>query len=133
MKNIFFILIIVALFSCDKEEVQSEPIMGLQEITSLSQITSELESGVSMVFFHASWCSVCQSQRPAVIEVAMDIGLSNVYFGEVEYEDYPDIVDAHGVEGFPTIVIYNDGAEVERYLGGGHSKETIKTAILNQL
>ena len=133
MKNLLFLLAVIALFSCDKEEVQSEPIEGLQAITSLSQMTTELESGVSMVFFHASWCSVCQAQRPAVIEAAMDISLSNVYFGEVEYEDYPDIVDANDVEGFPTIVIYNDGAEVERFLGGGHSAETIKTAILNQL
>ena len=51
MKNLLFILIVTALFSCKKEDVQSEPIEGLQVITSLSQMTSELESGVSMVFF----------------------------------------------------------------------------------
>lgn len=133
MKNLLFILIVTALFSCKKEDVQSEPIEGLQVITSLSQMTSELESGVSMVFFHASWCSVCQAQRPAVSEVAMNIDLASVFFGEVEYEDYPEIVNAHAVEGFPTIIIYNDGSEVERFLGGGHSAETIKTAIQNLL
>ena len=63
----------------------------------------------------------------------MDIDLTSVFFGEVEYEDYPEIVNAHAVEGFPTIIIYNDGSEVERFLGGGHSAETIKTAIQNLL
>ena len=72
MKYTLLILILITLFSCKKEEEQVEPIEGLQVINSLTQMTSDLESGVSMVFFHASWCSVCQAQRPAISEVAMD-------------------------------------------------------------
>ena len=121
------------LFSCKKEDLESEPIEGLQVITSLNQINAELESGVSMVFFHASWCSVCQAQRPAVIEVALDADLSAVFFGEVEYEDHPDIVEAHNIEGFPTIIIYSEGVEEQRFTGGGNTIADIKSAIQNVL
>ena len=133
MKNSLFILSLLVLFSCKKEEVQSEPIEGLQVINSLNQFNAELESGVAMVFFHATWCSVCQAQRPAIIDVAQDTELSNVFFGEVEYEDYPAIVEAQNVEGFPSIIIYNDGIEVERFLGGGHTASTIKSVLLSLL
>ncbi len=133
MKYTLLILILITLFSCKKEEEQVEPIEGLQVINSLTQMTSDLESGVSMVFFHASWCSVCQAQRPAISEVAVDTDLIQVFFGEVEYEDYPEIVEAHNVEGFPTIIIYKDGSEVERFVGGGHSTSDLKSVILSQL
>ncbi len=133
MKYTLLILILITLFSCEKEEEQMEPIEGLQVINSLSQMTSDIESGVSMVFFHASWCSVCQAQRPAISEVAMDTDLIQVFFGEVEYEDYPEIVEAQNVEGFPTIIIYKDGSEVQRFVGGGHSTSDLKSVILSQL
>ena len=133
MKYTLFILMLFGLFSCKKEDVESEPIEGLQVITSLNQINAELESGVSMVFFHASWCSVCQAQRPAVSEVALDAELSEVFFGEVEYEDHPDIVEAHNIEGFPTIIIYNDGEEAQRFTGGGNTTADIKSAIQSVL
>ena len=133
MKYSLLILIFFTLFSCKKNEDQGEPNGSLQIINSLTQMTSDLESGVSMVFFHASWCSICQSQRPAVSEVAVDPVFSNVFFGEVEYEDHPGIIDIHNVLGFPTIIIYDDGDEVERFEGGGHSVSAIRAAIQNLL
>lgn len=133
MKYSILILIFFTLFSCKKNEDQSGPNVSLQIINSLTQMTSVLESGVSLIFFHASWCNICQSQRPSVSEVAVDPVFSSVFFGEVEYEDYPDIIDSHNVLGFPTIIIYDDGVEVERFEGGGHSASTIRAAIQNLL
>ena len=133
MKYTLFILMLFGLFSCEKDDLESESIEGLQIITSLNQINNEIESGVSMVFFHASWCSVCQAQRPAVSEVALDPELSEVFFGEVEYEDHPDIVEAHNIEGFPTIIIYSEGGEAQRFTGGGNTTADIKSAIQSVL
>lgn len=135
MKYLAPLLIAFVLFSCKKKEEESvyEPVAGLTAITTLSQINSEVASGVSMIFFHASWCSICQAQRPAVSEVAVDTDLDVVFFGEVEYDDHTDIVEAYNVDGFPTIVIFKDGAEVNRILGGGHTAEEIKMAIQEQL
>jgi len=133
MKYSILILIFFTLFSCKKNEDQSGPNGSLQIINSLTQMTSVLESGVSLIFFHASWCNICQSQRPSVSEVAVDPVFSSVFFGEVEYEDYPDIVEAHNIEGFPTIIIYNDGVESQRFTGGGNTTSAIKSAIQSLL
>ena len=56
-----------------------------------------------------------------------------MFFGEVEYEDHPDIVEAHNIEGFPTIIIYNDGEEAQRFTGGGNTTADIKSAIQSVL
>lgn len=135
MKYVFPILFLLLIFSCKKDENQSvhEPVAGLEAISSKSQIDNAVVQGVSMVFFHASWCEVCQAQRPAVTEVATDSELSSVYFGEVEYDDHPDIIEAYGIVGFPTIVIFKDGAEVMRYTGGGNTAQTLKQEILTHL
>jgi thiol-disulfide isomerase/thioredoxin len=129
MKYLLYLLLPVALISCKKTSDEHEPVEGLQEISSLEQLNTELSDGVSMIFFHASWCHICQDQRPAVTSVAEDSELNEVYFGEVEFDDYPDITEEYNVAGFPTIVIFKDGDEVDRYTGGGHSTAELKSAI----
>ena len=64
------------------------------------------------------WCSVCQNQKPAVELLSTDSELSEVFLGEVEYDDHPDKVTAASVEGFPTILIYKDGQEVALHVRG---------------
>lgn len=138
MRCFLLLSVVLMFFGCKKEEIQQdesvhEPVVGLNSIVSLSDITSKTTSGVSLIFFHASWCSICQAQRPAVTEVATDQELSEVFFGEVEYDDYPDILEYYNVEGFPVMVVLKNGAEVSRLNGGGHSSTDIKNLVLENL
>lgn len=122
------------LFSCKKEEKTGHiPVSGLQTISSQSQLTTQVSSGVSFIFFHASWCSICNAMRPAVTSTAEDTDLAGVYFGEVEYDDHPDIISANNVPGFPTILIFKDGVQVDQIVGGGHSYADLKAAVQAQL
>ena len=133
---VFASVLALVLISCKKEEAPAEnsgPILGLVEITTLDQINTEIQSDVSFIFFHASWCSVCQALRPDVIDTATDAELSAVFFGEVEYEDHPDIVDNFDVVGFPTVVIFKNGVEVERLHGGNHTHDSFRTLLLTHL
>ena len=133
MKYLFVALLFLGVVACKKKEVEHEPVAGLLEINSITQINTEVSNGVSFIFFHASWCSVCQAQRPAVSEVAVDHDLSSVFFGEVEYDNYPDIIEAYNISGFPTMVIYVDGNEVDRINGGGNSAASLKSKIQEHL
>lgn len=129
MKKISTILFIlfITISSCKKVEVS---IPEIEDISSKTTFDSKIETGVSLIFYHASWCSICKEQRPAIQEAAKKDVLSEVFFGQVEFEDNTDIVTASNVSGFPTIVIFNNGAEVERLTGKGHSLETIE-GLLN--
>lgn len=130
MRLLFVLTLSTLLFTSCKKNASIE---GLQEISSLSQINTEISEGVSLVFFHASWCSICKNQRPAVTQVATDADLANVYFGEVEYDDHPDITSAFNVNAFPIMIIFKDGVEVDRLSGGGNTAAQIKMAIQAQL
>lgn len=113
----------------DKESIVDTQSNSLIDITSQQQFDQQLESGVAMIFFHASWCSKCAAQRPAVETVSEDKSFTEVFFGEVEYEDFPNIVKDRGVQGFPTIIIYKDNAEQKRLTGQGHSTADIQAAL----
>ena len=116
--------------SCnDKEPLVDSSNNSLVDITSQLQFDTEIESGVSMVFFHASWCTKCAAQRPAVQTVSVEDEFEAVFFAEVEYEDYPDIVESRNIKGFPTIVMYKNNVEEKRFTGQGHSADEIRTAL----
>lgn len=120
----------VILGGCnDKEAIVDTQTNSLVDITSQQQFDDEVETGVAMIFFHASWCTKCAAQRPAVETVSEETAFVDVFFGEVEFEDFPDLVKDRGVQGFPTIIIFKDNKEQKRFTGQGHSEEEIRTAL----
>ena len=126
MRFVLPLSLFLALVSCKKEQQPGE---GLTLVTSLTALEQDISSGVSMVFYHAHWCHVCQDLKPRVEGTATDAELGAVFFGEVEYDDHPDILNQYNIIGFPTVVIYVDGVEVDRFSGGGHTRAEFKTAI----
>lgn len=129
-KTILIIAFTQLFIGCnDKEPLVDSSTNGLVDITSEKQFDDEVASGVSMVFFHASWCSKCAAQRPAVETVSEETIFSDVFFAEVEYEDFSDIVESRDIKGFPTIVIYKDNIEQKRFSGQGHSEGQIRQAL----
>ena len=130
--------VLLALFclfflSCsdDNSDVNTDDnLKTLVDITSLEEFQTEIEEGISLFFFHATWCSICANQRPAVEALPEDAELNEMFFGEVDYEKVEEVVTATGVQGFPTIVIYKDGEEQNRLTGSGHSLDKLKTILL---
>ncbi|MEZ4979161.1 MAG: thioredoxin family protein [Chitinophagales bacterium] len=132
MKKYFlFLLVLFFINACDKEkeDLVDTSKNELTDINGLANFESEIDNGVSVVFFHASWCTVCAEQRPAVETSAANISNANVLFAEVEFEDNADINLEYGIEGFPTIVFFKDGVEEERFVGKGHSVQEIQDII----
>lgn len=134
MKNIalaFLVFSLLFITSCDKEkkDLVDTNENEIVDINSLQTFENEIQSGVSLVFFHASWCSTCAAQRPAVEAVSMKNEFSSVFFGEVEFEDNTDINQEYSISGFPTIVIFKDGVEQYRNTGSGNTEETLSSNL----
>jgi len=122
-------LLLLLLASCTKEEPpQDDP--ALMDLVSLAQFEEAIEEGVSLIFFHATWCSVCKNQRPAVEALLLDNDLSTVLFGEVNYEQVSEVVEKYGVQGFPTMLFFKDGEEKDRMVGAGHSSSKLKDRLM---
>lgn len=127
-----FLLLNTALFllfsACSKDSVTAEN-SDLVNVNSLEDFENRTKTGASLVFFHATWCSLCANQRPKVEALLQDNDLDNVFFGQVDFEKNKPIVDAYNVNGFPTILILKDGVVRHALTGSNNSTAKLKELI----
>ncbi len=120
---------ILVLSSCTKDSSKDAENSELVTVNNLQEFDTKIDSGVSLVFFHATWCSKCAAQRPEVEALIGDRELSHVFMAQVDFEKNPDIKNKYNVFGFPTILIIKDGDVRHTLTGQNNKKEEIKTLL----
>ena len=129
MKKIFVLtLLSLAIIACNKKETESKN--NLKEISSLTEFNQMTSEGVSLIFFHATWCSKCAEQRPAIEALPEDTRFKDVRFGQVDYEKNTDIITQNNVIGFPTIRIYKNGIKIHELVGSKNTKDDMASKLL---
>ena len=68
----------------------------------------------TMKYFSATWCGPCKVFKPVMTEIASE-GHS-VEFIDIDQEQ--DKAQQYGVRSVPTVVIEENGVEVDRFVGG---------------
>lgn len=81
-----------------------------------STFKETIASGVTLVDFWAPWCGPCQMQIPILGKVAEAVG-SRATIAKVNVDDTPVAASQYGVRGIPTLVLFKDGKEVNRFVG----------------
>lgn len=128
---LFYICTFLVFSACSKDEDTGNK--TLVDITSKVQFEETINAGVTIMFFHAPWCTKCKAQRPAVEALTSENELKDIKFGQVDYEKVTDVVNAYDVFGFPTILIFKNNEEVGRFEGQGHSQKTLSDKIKSVL
>lgn len=66
-----------------------------------------------LIDFWATWCGPCMRQGPVVEELAQE-GYS---VGKVDVDQEPGLAQQFKIMSIPTLLIFKDGKEVQRFIG----------------
>lgn len=105
--------------------------MAGKNITELSEkdFKSFTKKGIVVVDFWATWCGPCKLMAPVFDEASEELK-GKVKFGKVDVDKHSELAQEYEVLSIPTLIIFNDGKQVERSIGS-MSKEDLLELIEN--
>ncbi|MGE0159205.1 MAG: thioredoxin [Gemmatimonadales bacterium] len=69
-----------------------------------------------LVDFYADWCGPCRMVAPFVDEIAQ-ANVGRLLVAKVDTDQAPNVAMRFGIRSIPTLVLFEDGKEVERSVG----------------
>lgn len=77
---------------------------------------NQIKTGVTLVDFWASWCIPCKMMAPILNEVAEELN-GNASVGKINVEEFQLIPSTYGVRSIPTLILFKNGKEINRFVG----------------
>lgn len=69
-----------------------------------------------LVDFWAEWCAPCRMMAPILNDVASEL-TGNAHVGKVNIEQYQSLAQRYKVRSIPTLILFKNGVEVNRFVG----------------
>lgn len=96
-----------------KEENETTRIV---EVTSESFDKEVLKSDKKvLVDFYATWCGPCRLLSPIIEEVSKE--RNDIEFVKIDVDEVEDIANEYGINAIPTLVVFENGEEINRNVG----------------
>ena len=85
-----------------------------------------LKAGTPVVVdLWADWCAPCRAIAPTIDALAEELD-GTITIGKLDITANPHTPSSLGVSAIPTILLFNQGKEVGRIVGGGKSAKDFK-------
>lgn len=75
---------------------------------------ASMTSGKCVVDFYADWCGPCKMMAVVLEEVCKDVDVPII---KVNTDEFPKLATKFGVMSIPTIILMEDGKEVNKHIG----------------
>lgn len=83
---------------------------------SQEELNHFILKGVSMIDFNAPWCGPCRAQGRIISDLQKHFhGKAAVVI--VNVDESQGLAFSLGIQSIPTIIIFKDGREVQRFIG----------------
>lgn len=84
--------------------------------TGQSVLRAKLENGVTLLEFDASWCKPCKEQGVIIEKLKTHYrGIASIL--KLDVDSNPGLAMSLGVTSIPTMIVFRDGDEIERFIG----------------
>ncbi|MCS6902694.1 MAG: thioredoxin [Candidatus Bipolaricaulota bacterium] len=70
----------------------------------------------ALVDFYADWCGPCRAIAPIVEEIAHELA-GRLKVAKLDVDQNQEIALKYGVQSIPTLILFKNGQEVERWIG----------------
>ncbi|RIN79373.1 thioredoxin [Staphylococcus simulans] len=89
--------------------------MALIKVTD-SDFNEQVQNGVKLVDFWATWCGPCKMIAPVLEELAQDFdGKADVL--KLDVDENPNTAAKFEVMSIPTLIVFKDGKPVDKVVG----------------
>ena len=80
------------------------------------QLKNVIRRGVTLIDVNAPWCAPCRAQKPILDQLEREYH-GKVSVMDLNVDEHRESAMAAGITSIPTLIIYKDGQEVERFIG----------------
>jgi thioredoxin 1 len=108
-----------------RRTTMSESVREMNE-HDFDQVVFESRTPV-LVDFWAKWCEPCRTLA-AIVELAAEQYATAAHVFKLNVDDSPAVMERYGIQGVPTLILFQDGVEKKRIVGVV-SQEKISRAI----
>jgi thiol-disulfide isomerase/thioredoxin len=135
IKQIFFLVLIfiLSISSINAQETDESRKLKAESadrhirFVSPAEFSVHANSGLWIIMYGAKWCKYTQKLTPKWLGLQTRIraeGLAkDINIAKVECTKNMDFCTSQGIDGFPTIYVYENGKKVEEYLGNHEINE----------
>ena len=117
--TVTIIVILVSLYFFARARMKNIPVVAdSDKILTLTDknFQHQTKNKLVLVDFWASWCAPCRMMAPVLNEVANEL-TGNSHVGKVNIEQYQSLAQKFQVRNIPTLILFKNGIEVNRYVG----------------
>jgi len=98
---------------CNKPMLLDRPVKVQQDDFDRTVLTS---GAPVLVDFYADWCGPCKMVAPLLDELANE-QVGKILIVKVDTDASPDVAMRYEIRSIPTLILFQDGEEIERSLG----------------
>ena len=98
-----------------KNMADVEPNAKIRILTE-QNFQQQVGKGISLVDFWASWCVPCKMMSPVLNETADELN-GEADICKLNVEQFPRMASKHKVRSIPTMILFRDGKEINRFVG----------------
>jgi thiol-disulfide isomerase/thioredoxin len=86
----------------------------MENVKSIEQFKTTINSGVTIAVFSADWCPDCVVIKPILPEIEEEFSSFNFIF--VDRDDHIELCQELDIFGIPSFLAFKDGEEIGRYV-----------------